>query len=151
MEFINGDITDVTFGFVCHQVNCQGIMGAGVALAIRSKWPIVYTEYRRAYVNGELKLGNVVFVHIKHNLLVANLCGQDSFGRAETFTDYKALTKALTHLSQVRQEVNERVGLTIPVYFPNRMGCGLAGGDWNIVIKIIKGCVSDAKIVSYGL
>lgn len=151
MEFVNGDITNVTFGFICHQANCQGVMGAGVALAIRNKWPVVYTEYRRAYTNGELKLGNVVFVHIKHNLLVANLCGQDKYGRTGTFTDYKAVTKALTYLDKVRQEVNEKTGLIIPVYFPNRMGCGLAGGNWDIMIKIIKKCIPDAKIISYNL
>ena len=149
MEFINGSITDVTFGFVCHQVNCQGVMGAGVALAIRRKWPIVYTEYKRAYTNGMLKLGNVIFVKPHYGLYIAHICGQDRYGRTDVYTNYEALHKAIRYVSEVRMIVNKDMGIMVPVYFPNGMGCRLAGGNWDIVIKIIGKYIPDAKIVNY--
>ena len=34
---------------VCHQVNCQGVMGAGLAAQIRRMFPGVYDDYRREY------------------------------------------------------------------------------------------------------
>ena len=29
---------------ICHQVNCCGVMGAGLAKQIRDKWPVVFDE-----------------------------------------------------------------------------------------------------------
>lgn len=46
---MNGCITLADAGVIIHGVNCQGVMGAGVALAIRRKWPIVYEYYRRLF------------------------------------------------------------------------------------------------------
>jgi len=39
MRVLKGDILTVKKGYVCHQVNIQGIMGAGLALQIKNKWP----------------------------------------------------------------------------------------------------------------
>ena len=150
MNFINGNITDVTSGFVCHQVNCQGVMGAGVALAIRRKWKAVYPTYREAHRNGNLQLGNVIYVVVGPGLIVANLCGQNRYGRTGVYTDYEALHKAIHHISETRIAAVKQVGIQIPVYFPNGMGCRLAGGNWDIVIKIIGKYIPDAKIVNYG-
>ena len=30
---------------IAHQVNCQGVMGSGVAKAIKNEYPKVYKEY----------------------------------------------------------------------------------------------------------
>ena len=149
MEFVNGDITEVTSGIICHQVNCQGVMGAGVALAIRRKWGAVYPTYRKAYINDNLQLGNVIYVVVGPGLIVANLCGQNRYGRIGIYTDYEALHKTIQHVSETRVTTVKQVGTQIPVYFPNRMGCCLAGGDWNIVIRIIGKYIPDAKIVNY--
>lgn len=149
MRFINGNITDITFGFICHQVNCKGVMGAGVALAIRRKWPIVYNEYRTAYINKQLWLGNVIFVNVTPTLCVANLCGQDRYGRAGIYTNYDALHKAIKSVNVIRNTAIKDTNMSIPVYFPNHMGCGLAGGNWNVVIEIISRYVPDAEIINY--
>ena len=47
MDFIQKDITTERHGLIIHGVNCQGVMGSGVALAIRNKWPVVYDEYKK--------------------------------------------------------------------------------------------------------
>ena len=31
---------------ICHQVNCQGVMGSGVALQIKRKYPQAYKDYK---------------------------------------------------------------------------------------------------------
>lgn len=51
MTEINGDIltipTDGRPTVVCHQVNCKGVMGAGLAKQIREKHPEVYEAYKK--------------------------------------------------------------------------------------------------------
>lgn len=151
MKFINGDITGIKFGFICHQVNCQGKMGAGVALAIRRKWPIAYNEYMAAHDKKELQLGNVIFATVSPDLYVVHLCGQNRYGYKGVFTNYDALHKAVCHVSEVRNEAIERIHVPIPIYFPNKMGSGFGGGDWKIVSNIISTYIEDAIIVNYSL
>lgn len=49
VKFIDGDIlskrSEDELTYICQQVNCRGVMGAGLALQIRNKWPVVYRRY----------------------------------------------------------------------------------------------------------
>lgn len=47
-------------------------------------------------------------------------------------TDYSAFEKCVSAIKLYAEKYNYSVG------FPYKIGCGLAGGDWEIVLKIIK-------------
>ena len=52
LKCLRGDITTLPENnshdtIICQQVNCMGVMGAGLAAQIRRKWPNVYNEYRK--------------------------------------------------------------------------------------------------------
>ena len=145
---IKGNILDVQQGFVCHQVNCQGVMGAGLAKGIRLKWPRVYNDYMSAFQRGDLKLGQVVFTTIAANkLYIANLCGQHDYGSPSIkrpWTDYDSLSQCLSKVEDWRKVVGEG---KLPVYIPYKIGCGLGGGDWSVVEGIIKRKTPTAVIV----
>lgn len=51
ISIISGDLLQAKEAAICHQVNCQNVMGSGVAKAIFTKWPEVKTEYHR-FCNG---------------------------------------------------------------------------------------------------
>jgi len=143
MQIIKGDILKVKYGIVCHQVNCKGKMGAGIALAIRKKWPVVYKDYIENYRAGNLILGTVIIsTIIPHELLIANLCGQFNYGRKGIYTNYNAVETCLKH-------VNEINTTGLPIYIPHKMGCALAGGNWNIVSDIIEKTIPTAIIIKY--
>lgn len=40
IKTVYGNIFDATEDIICHQVNCQGVMGAGVAKALYQRWPL---------------------------------------------------------------------------------------------------------------
>ena len=46
---INGDLLSSQEDYICHQVNCMGVMGAGVALQIKKVYPDVYNQYQEYY------------------------------------------------------------------------------------------------------
>jgi O-acetyl-ADP-ribose deacetylase (regulator of RNase III) len=141
----DGDILQVKLGIMCHQVNCMGKMGAGIALKIRKKWPIVYKDYMDAYEEGKLHLGEVILSTIQPaELYVANLCGQYYYGRDKKQTDYNAVRECLIKVNSMAHEKG------LEVYIPKNMGCALAGGNWNVVSKIIEEVFSDVIIVDYG-
>ena len=52
MEWIKGDLLEADLDYYCHQVNCQGKMGSGIAKSIKEKWPIVYDKYIEAFGNS---------------------------------------------------------------------------------------------------
>lgn len=131
-EPVNRDFLDIKRGILVQQVNCRGAMGRGLALAIRRKWPLVYSEYRRAFARGDLILGTIQLVKVGDELYVCNLAGQDKWGTDSPKTDLNAYKLAWP---MVRDEAS-RLGL--PVYAPWMFGCGLAGGTWSVVQPLVE-------------
>lgn len=116
---------------ICHQVNCRAAMGAGLARQIRDKWPDVYDRYRLMVETcGEFMLGSFHEVKVGPHLYVANLYGQVGYGRDKRYTNYAALTAALFKGMKEYPRATFRI--------PYGLGCGLAGGDWETVLNIIK-------------
>lgn len=140
-KIINQDILKIKKGIVCHQTNCMGKMGAGIALAIRKKWPKAYKSYMLRYKEGKLRLGYVDFAKINNELYVANCCGQYHYGRRGKYTNYQALKQCFN-----RVKIFNDMHLNIPTFIPYKIGCSLAGGNWDIVRDIIEEEIPEALI-----
>lgn len=83
LTMVQGDITQVKEGVIAHGVNCQGVMGAGAALAIRKKWPEVYDCYLRNQTDKGLEkqlLGSAHIIRVEEKLWVANCYTQLNYG-----------------------------------------------------------------------
>lgn len=149
MRQLKGNILNIKKGIICHQVNCKGVMGAGLALQIKKKWPEVYETYKDCHIGGITTLGRTIIKPIKgHPLYVANLCAQNAYGRKTKIvhTNYKALEACLKSLAEWRVK-NEP---TMLVYIPYKMSCGLAGGSWTKVLSIIESHIPEAVIMRLG-
>jgi O-acetyl-ADP-ribose deacetylase (regulator of RNase III) len=143
IQFQSKDILSVTDGVICHQVNCLGVMGAGLARAISVKWPQVKTEYLKLLKgNGEdltKLLGRCQVIPVGENLMVANLFGQLNYGRYSVQTNYVKLEDAFHQLRNFSIE-NKK-----DVYIPYMIGCGLAGGNWDTVFGIVYKIFNNLK------
>lgn len=128
----HSNLLDVKSGIICHQVNCIGVMGAGIALQIRNKWPVVFKDYKNEcnLFSDEPKklLGKVQDTLVSDNLVIANCFGQICPGRSGTMTDYGAWDEILDHLNDLSNF------FSLELHFPYMIGCGLAGGDWNTIL-----------------
>lgn len=145
MKQIKGNILNTKKGIICQQVNCQGVMGSGLALQIRNKWPYVYKQYKECHTNGHVNLGNIIIVPVEPDIYVANLCGQNSYGReaGRVYTNYNALNSCFESLAKWHKEHNP----DLPIYIPYKISCGLAGGNWVEVVGIIEKHIPDAVVV----
>ena len=143
MKIINKDITTITSGVIIHSTNCQGVMGSGVALAIKTKWPKVEDRYQTFIANfkarmrnnhiwsSEVLLGETNHVKISKELSVINLFGQEYYGRdGKRYTSYAAWERALPKI--------KGIALDRQIYFPYLVGCALGGGDWRIISAMIE-------------
>ena len=54
-----GNLLNAEVAYICHQVNCQGRMGSGIAKQIRDRWPDVYEAYMRAFTKSKNTLGDI--------------------------------------------------------------------------------------------
>lgn len=107
-------------------------MGAGLAKQVKAKYPEVFEQYKALCDQfGSALLGHTQFVTCRDGTVVANLFAQDGYGTGKTQTDLRAMEECLAKVS----DFAHRVG-TIPA-FPKLMGCGLAGGKWEDVSRLI--------------
>ena len=138
LKFEKGNIVTGDYPIFCQQVNCKGVMGAGLAKQIRAKYPAVYAEYAELCEEHKDKdlLGHVQYVYDLglNNRICVNMFAQNGFGRDKRHTDYNAFKSCLNELADYLNNVN----IQLPVAFPYMIGCGLAGGDWYIVLGILK-------------
>lgn len=134
IKVIDGDLFDATAPIICHQVNCQGKMGSGVAKQVRAKCPVAYRQY--IYLCNDKKpsselLGHAQFVYGTDKIVV-NMFAQDRYGYdGRRYTDYPAFACCL-------REIAKKVAPGETIAMPYNIGCGLAGGDWNVVYSLIE-------------
>lgn len=146
IKYINGDVLESGADVILHQVNCMGVMGSGVAKQVREKYPHVYDQYHyRCSLfkdDPSCLLGQIQSIKVDKNKYVVNLFGQLDYGRAKKrYTEYYALRTGFKHVNFVFS------GKSIAI--PYRMGCGLGGGDWDTVYKIICEELTDCDVLIY--
>lgn len=141
---LTGDLLDAEADVIAQQVNCSNAMGSGLALAILNKYPKVKAEFHQfSYFKlPQELLGECQLVEVAENSKwVANLFGQLNYGRLANqgvvYTDYGALNLAIQNLYSTLKRWEENTQNKYTVAFPKYLGCGLAGGDWDIVKKVI--------------
>ena len=59
-SFSKGDILKADAEALVNTVNCVGVMGRGIALQFKKKFPKNFTAYKKACDANELALGNVL-------------------------------------------------------------------------------------------
>lgn len=150
MKTITGNILDVKKGFIFHCTNCQNAMGKGVARALYEKWPQVKTQYHE-FNKGKDPLdllGKMDIVKVGPELFVVNVYGQLTYAPPGNVrhVDYHALIAAFT-VFNTTIELESETFYEYGAFFPYLMGCALAGGDWNIVSRIIEREFPEATII----
>ena len=131
-----------------HQTNCQGVMGAGIALQIRQKFPNTFATYKKvcdnlSYFDKKSLLGTIIYTQEQYqgkNIFIANCFGQFRYGRDKRYTEYDALEKCF-------EEIKNRADIDQTIVIPYKIGCNNAGGDWNIVSKIIETQFQDYPVI----
>lgn len=115
-------------GVIVHQVNMKGVMGSGLAKQVRTHYPLAYVDYINNYRHSSL--GDVIFTKI-NNIHIASVFGQDKYGKTGLYTKYEFLFDGLKKVFEYAEQNS------VNVFIPYGIGCGLGGGDWNIVKEAI--------------
>jgi O-acetyl-ADP-ribose deacetylase (regulator of RNase III) len=157
IHYLKGDATQPTVKgvkIIAHICNDMGAWGAGFVLALSKRWLQPELSYRRIR-QADRKLGIVQLVNVGADadgkvIYVANMIAQHGV-RPEIEDNvpvppirYDALA---TCLSKLRDDA---IQYEATIHMP-RIGCGLAGGDWTMVEKIINDSLPDIDMYVYDL
>ena len=150
IKIVNGDLLSSDAKIICHQVNCQGVMGSGLAKQIRAKYPHVYTKYKelcnktkdsrdllgtiQTISSSPEGMGNGCIFDVLPTIV--NVFGQNYYGINGVYTDYNALRFEFRKISIMPLTKNNWYNATIAM--PFNIGCGLAGGKWDIVYELLQ-------------
>jgi O-acetyl-ADP-ribose deacetylase (regulator of RNase III) len=136
VTYLRGDATRPrgdSFRVVAQIVNDRAsTWGGGFALVIRKKWPQIQESFRSWAESGtNLQLGNVHVGWVDDSTAVFSMVCQHGYGPSPKPRIRYAHLK--TCLEQLSTFVLQKQG---SVHIP-RIGCGQAGGSWEIVRELI--------------
>jgi len=142
ITYKNGNLLESNCDIICHQVNCQGVMGSGVAKAVKDKFPQVFNAYVQFVNSYPTVLGQTQVVKVSDNQHIANLFGQYNYGTSgERFTSYDAIDTALSRLKYFMMENNLN-----SISFPYKMSSDRGGADWDVILALINSSFKDTEI-----
>lgn len=144
MKFITGNLITLAqqgqFDIIVHGCNCHGVMGGGIARAIRDTWPAVYRADLAATTRDRSMLGSystAVFIVGDKDLRIINAYTQFGISHGDDVFEYEAFERVL-----------ERIAIDYPdatIGMP-LIGCGLAGGDKERILGIIESAPNTDNI-----
>lgn len=157
LKFIDGDIVELDVDGIVHQANCFATMRSGVAKAITDVYPEVRdADTKFPYDCGFERAGQFSFAIVNQKntgkpLLVGNLYGQIYYGRSDdVYTIYKHLDRAFhRYMKNIRVLLKKKDGEKVTVGIPYKIGCGLANGNWSIVLNMIRNLAEDYPDINF--
>lgn len=140
ITFVSGNFFDYDAHLRVNTVNCVGVMGAGVALQFKNKFPKMYEEYVKECNLGRVKIGkphvwkdNEIF---NSSPIIINFPTKDDWKKP---SEYEYVDKGLIWLKEFLNE-KDNCTITIPA-----LGCGHGGLQWDRVKRMIEDYLGDLK------
>lgn len=132
IEYKNGDILREDVEAIVNTVNCVGIMGRGLALQFKNKFPQNFKDYQLACTNKEVQLGKM-FVHQTGQLINPKyIINFPTKGHWKQNSKIEDISNGLDDLITIIEKYSIK-SIAIPP-----LGSGLGGLDWNQVKKLIE-------------
>jgi len=131
LKYTKGDLVrdaERDFDVIGHGCNCWCTMGKGIALDIKNKYPRAYDADRATALGDKEKLGRVS-VWGNENIIILNMYTQWHYAGKDVKADYDAIKECMKRVKEYYP--GKKIGFPL-------IGAGLAGGDWDIISKIIE-------------
>lgn len=140
LQYIEGDMFTSPAQCIVNTVNIVGVMGKGIALTFKEKYPDMFLEYKKACSEGILNIGNLMIWHANDYDLLLFPTKEHWRGKSKLEYIERGLQKFL--------EIYEKEGIT-SIAFP-KLGCGNGGLDWAdvrpVMEKYLRGLPIDIYI-----
>lgn len=78
IQYLQGDIFESSAQVIVNPVNCQGVMGKGLALAFKQRYPDMFLAYQQECKTGKLRIGRPT-LYTKSTPWILNFPTKDSW------------------------------------------------------------------------
>jgi O-acetyl-ADP-ribose deacetylase (regulator of RNase III) len=139
----DGDLFTSGCQALVNPVNCEGVMGKGLAAEFKRRWPAMFVNYQRACHKGTLVIGQVQPCKVAEDLWVFNLPTKDRW-RDPSKLEY--VEKGLDDLRRAIRSLEVK-SVAIPA-----LGAGLGKLDWPLVrarLHLFAATLPDVLIRAY--
>lgn len=131
MKYVKGDLIQLAlngeFDLIVHGCNCFCKWGAGIAKQMKESFPFAHSADYITNKGDKSKLGTYISTK-EHGIIVINAYTQYNYGRGLQ-ADYDAIRSIMKQLKLSFH--GRRIGMPL-------IGAGHAGGDWEVISKIIE-------------
>lgn len=148
IHYVTGDAVNPQIPgmkIIAHIVNDAGGWGRGFVVPLGRKYPRAERDYRY-YSKARDLLGKNFYSHVAEDILIVHMCAQHGYRSATNPVplQYDALESCLRELDGAAK--NMKAVVCCP-----RFGCGLAGGTWSEVEKLIQKIMPDVEVYVHDL
>ena len=132
-----GDMFDSDAQTLVNTVNCVGVMGKGVALKFKERFPEMFDDYARRCERKAVKLGEPYLYEDRSGVKILNFPTKGHWRSASRLSD---IENGLTYLAE-RYQAWGVTSLSMPP-----LGCGNGGLEWAEVGPLIYRKLGDLPI-----
>jgi len=136
LTFTSGNMFDTPADIRINTVNCVGVMGAGLALAFKTKYPEMFLDYQKACKAGTVRPGKL---HVWTTLMgdwIINFPTKRHWREPSRYEDIEAGLIALRRYLADKGKVK----VLLPA-----VGCGHGGLEWPRISEMIKKNLADVE------
>jgi O-acetyl-ADP-ribose deacetylase (regulator of RNase III) len=142
ITFVKGNLFDSAAQVVTNTVNCVGVMGKGVALEFKNRYPALFEDYRARCDRGEVRPGEL-YLWEDDRVQVLNFPTKRDWRENSRLED---IEQGLLYLAKHYQDLGIQ-SLAMPA-----LGCGNGGLHWEDVRPLIiqhLGSLTDLDVYVY--
>lgn len=150
LKYLKKNIFEVEVDAVVNTVNCKGVMGKGLALEFKKKFPEMYQEYKEKCDKGELRIGYIHLFQIKQRKLDTKFKYILNFPTKNHWRHKSKKEFIEKGLAFFNEHADEYLSKGIKsVAFP-KLGCHYGGLSWlNDVKPLMEKYLKNSKLDIY--
>ena len=146
IEYKTGDILRENAEAIVNTVNCVGVMGRGIALQFKKKYPENFKKYATACKNEEVAIGKIFVFKTKASMYPKYIINFPTKYHWRGKSKIEYIVQGLDDLLNVilKEEIKS---VALPP-----LGCGLGGLNWKDVKEVIEKKLSkltDTKVIVF--
>lgn len=129
---------------IVNTTNIQGVMGGGLALQFRQRYPEMFEAYKLACSKGEHKMGEMLFYNDRSGKIIVNFPTMKHPGMWAKLSDIEDGLKDLRHMLLTLSDTEQADPAITSIAIPG-LGCGIGRLSWGEVAPLIKEHLGDIQ------
>lgn len=139
IKYVQGDLFNSPAQVLVNTVNTDGVMGKGIALKFKKKYPDMFRKYQKYCESNMLDVG-MLWLYNAGNKMILNFPTKKHWRHK---SEYSYIEQGLKKFVDTYQDK----GIT-SIAFP-KLGCGNGGLDWSVVKGMMEFHLKDLPIEIY--